>query len=128
MNCLKASSIQIRSMLGIAGDLETIGDIYYQISKNIERKINERIYFIPEQRNKILKMLEKLDVAYNIMIENLESDYTKVKTQEALDAEKEINQYRNKLRKEHLKSTEKSEYNIRSGMIYSDLFFHPAKK
>ena len=67
-------------------------------------------------------MLEKLDVAYNIMIENLESDYTKVKTQEALDAEKEINQYRNKLRKEHLKSTEKSEYNIRSGMIYSDLF------
>ena len=118
----ESSSIQIRSMLGIAGDLETIGDIYYQISKNIERKINERIYFIPEQRNKILKMLEKLDVAYNIMIENLESDYTKVKTQEALDAEKEINQYRNKLRKEHLKSTEKSEYNIRSGMIYSDLF------
>ena len=34
----ESSSLKIRGMLSIIGDLERIGDIYYQMSKGIERK------------------------------------------------------------------------------------------
>ena len=34
------TSIRIRGMLSIIGDLERIGDIYYQMSKSFERKFN----------------------------------------------------------------------------------------
>lgn len=36
--------------------------------------------------------------------------------------EDSINELRNKLRKKHLKSVEKEEYNYLTGIIYSDLF------
>jgi phosphate:Na+ symporter len=44
-----------------------------------------------------------------------------------LDIEEEINQYRNKLKKEHLKSIEKKDYSYQTGIIYNDLFSESEK-
>ena len=40
----ESASVQIRGMMSIAGDLEDIGDIYFQMSKTIDKKIQEKIY------------------------------------------------------------------------------------
>jgi phosphate:Na+ symporter len=34
----------------------------------------------------------------------------------------EINKFRNKMRKAHLKSIEKKEYNLKSGILYNEIF------
>ena len=118
----ESTSIRVRSMLSMIGDLERIGDIYYQMSKNIERKLSKKVYFIPEQRDNIIEMFKLLEEALDIMMENLEMEYSSVTISAASDIEEKINSLRNRLRKEHLRSIEKGDYNIISGMIYSDLY------
>ncbi len=118
----EGTSIRIRSMLSIINDLERIGDIYYQMSKGVERKMEQKIYFTPEQRNNILAMMGKLENAIEIMLRNLNDDYSEVSIETASDAEKEINTFRNELRKDHFKAIESKKYHIRSGMTYSDIY------
>jgi len=114
------TSLRYRSILNICNDLERIGDIYYQISKNLERKIEEKIYFIPEQRNNLNAMLELIDKAFKTMVKNLKEDsYDKVTMDEALAIEKEINDFRNQLKKEHLTRLGDDDYNVEAGIIYN---------
>lgn len=117
-----SSSVKVRGMLSIVGDLERIGDIYYQMSKTIERKISQKIWFTPEQRQHLIKMFDLVEVSLSTMITNLAEEDGKVEIEEALSREREINLYRKKIRKEHFKNVEKGEYNFKSATVYSDLF------
>jgi phosphate:Na+ symporter len=116
------ASIKIRGMLSISNDLERIGDIYYQMSKGIERKNDEKIWFSPEQRERLEKLMNRLDDSFHIMSNNLNAEYGSIKMDDAIAQEIEINRYRNEIRKEHLESMQKEDYNMKSGMVYSDLF------
>lgn len=116
------TSIRIRGMLSMIGDLERIGDIYYQISKTIERKVNQKIWFSPKHRDQLIKMASKLDEALVIMNENLTADYNKVSIENAVKVEKEINDLRDKIRKHHLKDVEAGEYDTVTATIYSNIF------
>lgn len=118
----EGSSIKIRGMLSIIGDLERIGDIYYQMSKGIERKNEKKVYFTPEQRNSILEMFSLVEKALDTMTYNLNQSYSSVSIAKAKENEDAINKYRKMLRKEHFASVEKGEYNFNSAVIYSDLF------
>ena len=89
---------------------------------NIDRKNEFRIYFTPDQRANLLKMFDVVNKAMIEMEKNLESDYDIVSGEKAKVLELEINKLRDQLRKEHLKNTEKKQYNVQSGMIYNDLF------
>lgn len=116
------ASNQIRAMLSIANDLESIGDINYTMARIIKRKTEDRIYFIPEQRENLLDMFKLLDHSMEIMLENLNNDLQGNQLEAAYEAEKAINKKRNILKKEHLGSIEKGEYKYESGMIYTDIF------
>lgn len=116
------SSKHVRAMLSINNDLERIGDIFFQMSKSIERKDSERIWFTPEQRNNLLQLFDLVDRAFSVMNENLEREFLKGDLQKAIACEERINAKRNELRAEHLENIEHQEYNVKSGMIYSDLF------
>jgi phosphate:Na+ symporter len=116
------TSSQIRSMLSITNDLERIGDIYYQMSKTLERKDENKLYFLPEQRENINKMLEKVEKAFKIMTNNLNSEYGHIITDDAEKAEREINQLRNELRTSYLEQAEKGKYKFQSGIMYNDIF------
>ena len=116
------ASSQIRSMLSITNDLERIGDIYYQMSKTIERKDESKIYFLPEQRDNLNKMLDVLEKAFAEMNTNLSSEYGHISIENAKKYEREINQIRNDLRKSYLEQSEKGEYKFQPGIMYNDLF------
>ena len=116
------ASGQIRGMLSITNDLERIGDIYYQMSKTYERKDDNKIYFLPDQRENLNRMLDATEKAFEIMNTNLNSEYGQIITDRAVKAEREINQLRNELRKSFLELTEKGEYKFQSGIMYNDLF------
>lgn len=116
------TSSQIRAMLSITNDLERIGDIYYQMSKTIERKDESKLYFLPEQRENLNNMLDVLDKAFTEMNANLRSEYGHISIENAKKYEREINQIRNNLRKSYLEQAEKGEYKFQPGIMYNDLF------
>ena len=116
------ASSQIRSMLSITNDLERIGDIYYQMSKTIERKDDNKIYFLPEQRENLNNMLDAIDKAFKEMNNNLNAEYGHISIDNAKKYEREIDQIRNSLRKSYLEQAEKGEFKFQTGIIYNDLF------
>ncbi len=115
------ASRRVRSMLSIISDLETIGDLCYQIAQNLERRRAIKAYFTPELRQKSELMFIAVEKSISNMTQNLNRDYEKVTLTEAKDIEEEINDLRNKLRNEHLENIEKGLYPIHSGMYYNDL-------
>ena len=118
----ESSSLKVRGMLSIVGDLERIGDIYYQMSKGIERKIEGKVYFTPEQRKNILDMFDLVEANLTTMCQNLSGSYSDVTMLKAQEQETTLNKYRKTLRKEHYASVEKGDYNFQSAAVYSDLF------
>ena len=116
------ASSQIRSMLSITNDLERIGDIYYQMSKTIERKDDSKIYFLPEQRENLNNMLDATEKAFTEMNTNLNSEYGHISLDNAKKYEREIDQIRNNLRKSYLEQAEKGEFKFQTGIMYNDLF------
>lgn len=116
------ASSQIRSMLSITNDLERIGDIYYQMSKTIERKDDNKLYFLPEQRENLNNILDIVEKAFSVMNINLNAEYGHITTDNAKKVELEINRMRNDLRKSYLEQAEKGEYKFQPGIMYNDLF------
>ena len=116
------TSMRVRAMNSIVNDLERIGDIFYQISKTIERKDEKKIYFIPEQRNSLIEMFKLVDKAFEVMVENLEADWDGVSIDSANTCENAINKKRDEMRKEHFDNINKKDANMESGMIFSNLF------
>ena len=117
------ASIQMRSMLNISTDLERIGDIFFQMSKALEKKDRDKHYFTPEQREGINEMITVTEEAFTIMNDNLASVYGAISLDKAISKEKEINTLRDKLRRHHLTTIENSaEFNINSALVYSNIF------
>ncbi|MBI1305183.1 MAG: Na/Pi cotransporter family protein [Bacteroidetes bacterium] len=116
------TSEDLRAMLSIINDLERIGDIYYEMTRTIERKIDHKIWFHQKQRDSLNKLFIVVDESIQIMLNNLQADIDDLDKNKAINKEGEINKLRDKIRRSHLKSMETKEYNIQAGMIYSNLF------
>lgn len=113
---------RIRSMNQIVNDLERLGDIFFQMSKVIERKNEQKNYFLPEQRESLMKMFALLDKSFEVMVNNLNADWETLTIDEALEAEIAINQKRDEMRNEHLENMGSPGYNMESGMAFNNLF------
>lgn len=118
----RETSRSIGALLSIIDDLETIGDIYYAISSVFNRKIKDKVYFLPEQRNALAELINLLNTAFSIMTTNLDAEPDKMSFSEAREIENSINKMRNKLKKMHLKGIEIGELNIKSATVFSELY------
>ena len=116
------SSSELRSMLSTTNDLERIGDIYFEIAKAIEKKSEIKLWFDQKQRDNLNDLMDEVEVAFEQMIKNLNGSYADIDMDQARVMEVAINELRNKVRKKHLKSMEKKEYNAQSGLVYSNIF------
>lgn len=117
------TSVHIRSILGICSDLEQIGDNFYQMSKTIERKIEKKVWFNQQQRDRMKQMFQLVDEAFEILNKNLAvPEYEQVDLGPAITMEKKINQLRDLMRKENQEQQTDPDYNINSSLIYNNLF------
>ena len=98
-------------MLRIVDNLESIGDQNFQLAKMIDQKNEQKIWFTPTMRENITQMFKIVRESLVIMQENMSMPYKTVDITKALDKEKEINQFRDKLRNEHLESLKNNDYN-----------------
>jgi len=90
----------------------------------LEGKIDDNIWFNQQQRDRLNEMFDLIDEAFIIMIANLDADhYDRVSKDKAMVIENKINEQRNVMRRENTEAMEKDEdYNIKSAMIYNNLF------
>jgi len=117
------TSVRLRSFFNICNDMERIGDIFYQISKTIEDKMNRKIYFIPEQRNLLNDLMAIVDRAFQEMNSNLNlGSYDEATLSICYDLEDEINIQRNLMRKFNQENLGKNDYNTNSAMAFTNLF------
>lgn len=117
------TSLLMRSILNICNDLERIADLYFQLTVTYRNKMEENIYFLPEQRTNLQQMHQLIAQAIVIMNENLAvSDYRGVSNYQASRTEKKINQLRNQLRSDYLLVINQPDYNLKSGNVYSSIF------
>ena len=121
-NISEELSSRVRMLLSINNDLERIGDLYYQMALAINRKNESKAWFTDNQQKNLLEMISLLEQAMEIMNRNLDAENNILDTEEALEKEKEIDSKRNHLRREHWKDIEKRNYDIRSSLIYNELF------
>ncbi|CAG5078720.1 Na/Pi cotransporter family protein [Parvicella tangerina] len=119
----KDVSKKMGAVLAVASDLESIGDIYFQLSKVLDKKASEKLWFSPAQRNSLHELLNKVNEAFDVMNKNIRSMFSgKYDVKSAYQVEHQINEIRNKIREWHFESLEKEEYNINSTVVYSNLY------
>ncbi|MFY0599600.1 MAG: Na/Pi cotransporter family protein [Cyclobacteriaceae bacterium] len=116
------TSTRLVSILSIINDLERVGDVFFQMSKDIEARKKEDNSFTKKQRANLEKMITLVDEAIQTMNENLAQQYKSVSLDKALQVEQEIDATRNKLRKDLLELMEDKKYDIKMGSLYKDLF------
>ena len=117
------STRKVSHLLNISNNLETIGDIFYQMSRDLEKFFEGDIIFNSEQKGGVLSILDEIDKAFEIMNANLNEDYDKVAIEPAYEQENRINKQKKTLQKKHTKRIETKMYNINSDSVYKDLFF-----
>ena len=119
----EATSMKIKAMYKIIGELESLGDSGEAISRMLSRRNEHKKTFDEVTVEKINLMLAKVDTAYEVMIANLtaahEGRLTTIKN--AYDAEEQINVLRNELREAEIEALEDNQKNYQTSVYYIDI-------
>ena len=119
----EATSMKIKAMYKIIGELESLGDSGEAISRMLSRRNEHKKSFDEATVEKINLMLAKVDTAYEVMIANLtaahEGRLTTIKN--AYDAEEQINVLRNELREAEIEALEDNQKNYQTSVYYIDI-------
>lgn len=111
-----------KRMYKIINELESLGDSGEAISRVLSRRNIHGKRFTDKNVEKIDTMIDLIDKAYGIMIENLaKKEFTQEDLRRAIDCEIEINEMRNTLREEEILRIEQNESSYQSSVYYLDI-------
>ena len=112
----------VNSMYKIINEMESLGDSGEAISRILTRRNKHAKTFSAENIRSIDALLDLVDKAYVIMIENLKSDSVgMLGLKKAVDCEIQINELRNLLREEEINNMEKNGTHYLSSVYYMDV-------
>ena len=119
----EATSMKIKAMYKIIGELESLGDSGEAISRMLSRRNEHNKTFGAETIDNINLMLEKVDSAYEVMIANLNAAHegTLSSIANAYHAEEQINTLRNELREAEIEALEDNDKNYQTSVYYIDI-------
>ena len=113
---------RVRELYRIIGEMESLGDSGETIGKIVARLWGHDCHFTESMLHRLNHMLDLLDEAYAAMDHNLSTPLVELhEIANAEEAETAINEYRDRLRDEHLSNIEKSTYPYETGSFYMDL-------
>ena len=115
------ASERISSMLRIIDNLESIGDAIYQIAMTRKNKREDAVHFDAGLNANLAHMSDLVQKALDVMDSNLH-DYDHVDLDAAYAAEHAINEYRDRLRAQHLDALKLGVYDYAIGNAYSSLY------
>lgn len=113
---------RVREIYRIIGEMESLGDSGETIGKIVARVWDHDSRFTEDMVKRLNNMIDLVDAAYAAMEQNLSTPIVEMEDiRNAEEAEKEINDYRDRLRSEHLSNIEKATYPYETGSFYMDL-------
>ncbi len=117
------TSVKIKAMYKIIGELESLGDSGEAISRILSRKNVHRKVFDADTLAKLTKMASVVDNAYTVMIDNLLAAHAGRLTEisNAYNAEDHINALRNNLRDEAIEEIDRQGKNYQTSVYYMNL-------
>ena len=117
------TSIRIKAMYKIIGEMESLGDSGEAISRILSRRNIHKKTFDAETIKNLLYMVDEVDRAYEAMIENLDAAHkgTLIEISNANNAEERINSLRNLLRDTEIEEIEGSRKNYHTSVYYMDI-------
>ena len=119
----ESTSIKIKAMYKIIGELESLGDSGESISRILSRRNIHKKTFDAETVRRLNSLIKLVDNAYEVMITNLTlADEARLEEiSNAYDAEDRINNMRNNLRDEEIESIENERKNYQTSVYYLDI-------
>ena len=113
---------RVREFYRIIGEMESLGDSGETVGKIIARLWAIDSRFTENMLYRLNKMIDLLEDAYEAMDFNLSTPLVELHgISNAEAAEKAINEYRDRLRNEHLSNIEKATYPYETGSFYMDV-------
>ena len=119
----RETSLKIKAMYKIIGELESLGDSGETISRILSRKNIHNKIFDAETIKKLNNMADHVIAAYDVMIENLTAahDGKLDNISNAYNAEDRINVLRNNLRDAEIEDIENGSKNYQTSVYYMDI-------
>ena len=111
---------EIKAMYKIIGEMESLGDSGEAIGRILKRKNVHGKVFDKSILDRLNKMMDLVQKAYDVMIENLKQDNLR-DISNAENCEYNINECRNHLREEHIVNIESNSYNYLTGVYFMDV-------
>ncbi len=119
----ESTSIKIKAMYKIIGELESLGDSGEAISRILSRKNIHNKHFDEETIRNLTLMADAVSMAYDVMIENLTMAHKNelVDIANAYSAEEHLNVLRNNLRDAVIENIENDGKNYQTSVYYMDI-------
>ncbi len=119
----QTTSMRVKAMYKIIGELESLGDSGEAISRILSRRNIHNKAFDDATLEKIALMVQMVDKAYGVMLTNLEAAHNGTLTDiaNAYQAEENINNLRNQLREEEIEALEVGGKNYQTSVYYMDI-------
>jgi phosphate:Na+ symporter len=120
-NLSEKESHQLRAMLKIIENLESIADMSYQLSLTISRKNMAAAWFTPDLRNNLNELFGLVDKSLDMMTENLAGDFSRIDFEKVKSIELEINDLRSKLKQIYIEGLKNNQYPHHTGVFYNEM-------
>ena len=117
------TSLRIKAMYKIIGELESLGDSGESISRILSRKNIHKKSFDQDTVKKLEDMVDAVEKAYDAMIDNLNAAHKGQleNISNAYNAEDRINNLRNYLRDAEIEEIESNRKNYQTSVYYMDI-------
>ncbi|MCC8188147.1 MAG: Na/Pi cotransporter family protein [Bacteroides sp.] len=116
------SKLQIRAMLRVVTEIESIGDSCYNLARTINRKRQTNQDFTQKQYEHIHFMMQLVGQALEQMITDIaRPEHQPVDVNKSFNIENEINNYRNQLKSQNILDVNNKEYDYQMGVYYMDI-------
>ena len=117
------TSVKIKAMYKIIGEMESLGDSGEAISRILSRRNMHNKSFNQETISKLENMADAVNNAYNAMIENLTAAHKGhlIDISNAYNAEEYINNLRNQLRESEIEALDENGKNYQTSVYYMDI-------
>ena len=119
----EATSVKIKAMYKIIGELESLGDSGESISRILSRRNIHHKDFDETTMKHLMNMVDAVDEAYEAMITNLNAAHKQTLTDisNADNAEERINSLRNNLRDSEIEDLEDGNKSYQANVYYIDI-------
>lgn len=114
------TSNEIKQMLSMSSDLERIGDIYFEITKNFERLKREEVELPLNAKEELKEMMLLVIEAISYMRHNLNEDKEAISIEKIIATERSINAKRKEVFTNHFSRLEKGIYTPKQGVLFID--------